>query len=906
MTSLSAGSRLGHFEIVELIGAGGMGEVYRARDPRLGREVAIKVLPASVSADPDRIRRFEQEARAAGVLNHPNITAVYDIGTDPSDGSLYVVSELLEGETLRSRMAGAALSVRRAVDHAVQIAHGLSAAHEKAIVHRDLKPENVFVTKDGRVKILDFGLAKLIQPEDGKSLQTDFPTASAGTEPGVILGTIGYMSPEQVRGKPADPRSDIFSFGAILYEMLSGKRAFQGDSAADTMSAILKEDPQELSVTNKNVPPGLERIVRHCLEKSPDERFHSAHDLAFQLEALSDASSPLQAAAPQSMARLGRMPWLAVALLLALAGLAYLLLRRPPPSEPSRTSFLTFSGHDADPAASPDGRLVAFVSQRDGRSRIWLKQIGTGDEVSLTSGEDTAPRFSSDGSEVLFARAEGLTSSLFRVSLVGGEPRKMIENALSGDWSPDGSRIAFVRPSERGQRIGSVLSVAGADGSGERLVAETNDRALFFPRWSPDGRTIAAVRLGGLVSAPDQIMLFDAGTGKSRLLPTPSGAGALSSFAWTRGGKHVVYAQAAQTTSQVPLSRIVVQDVESGESETLLWLPNLIGGLDLLASGQLVFAANSLRQNVRELPLRPSVQIPEEWITHGNSADRQPIYSPDGEWIAFSSTRSGNIDVWQVHRKTGSVRRLTSDPADDWDPGFTPDGKNLLFSSNRGGHFEIWVADADGRRARQLTNDGVDAENATATPDGKWIVYASGHPQKRGVWKIRNDGSGAIHMIVTPVLHPEVSPDGRYVMYHTPSDPGWSEIRVIRMEDGAPVDFRIRVDFPGGQATQDLIFWPGSLGRARWMPDGRAIAYVAAGEKGQTGVMVQDFVPGRDTSATRRPLVGFDGKIRVESLGISPDGSRLSISGVEASPGLMIAQGVPGVEPARAIERRQP
>ena len=279
--TLSAGTRLGPYEIVSPLGAGGMGEVYRARDPRLGRDVAVKVLPAAFSSDPDRLKRFEQEARAAGVLNHPNVTAVHDLGTH--DGAPYVVHELLEGETLRAELAGGRLSPRRAIDYAVQIARGLAAAHEKGIVHRDLKPDNVFVTADGRVKILDFGLAKLTEPQVMPNA-TNVPTA---TEPGVVMGTLGYISPEQVKAKPADARSDIFAFGAILYEMLSGQRAFRGDSAGETMAAILKEDPPELSVTNQSVSPGLDRIVRHCLEKNPERRFQSASDIAFDLEALS-------------------------------------------------------------------------------------------------------------------------------------------------------------------------------------------------------------------------------------------------------------------------------------------------------------------------------------------------------------------------------------------------------------------------------------------------------------------------------------------------------------------------------------------------------------------------------------------------------------------------------------------
>jgi serine/threonine protein kinase len=313
---------LDRYEVLAPLGAGGMGEVYRARDPRLGRDVAIKVLPESFSKDPDRLRRFEHEARAAGILCHPNITAVFDVGSQ--DGAPYVVSELLNGESLQAALAGGRFSTRRALDYAIQLAHGLGAAHDKGIVHRDLKPANVFVTRDGRVKILDFGLAKLTQPTIGAPPEgASLPSTTQGTEPGAVLGTLGYMAPEQLRGKVADARSDIFSFGAILFEMLSGKRAFHGDSAADTMTAILRDDPPDLSVTDHNISPGLERIVRHCLEKNPGQRFQSAQDLAFDLETLADSSpSSSRAAAVPASASTRWIPITAVATAIVVAFLA--------------------------------------------------------------------------------------------------------------------------------------------------------------------------------------------------------------------------------------------------------------------------------------------------------------------------------------------------------------------------------------------------------------------------------------------------------------------------------------------------------------------------------------------------------------------------------------------------------
>src|SRR2546430_9215879 len=372
--SIASGTKLGRYEIRSKLGEGGMGEVYLARDTQLGRDVAVKVLPSTYSGDSDRLHRFEQEACAAGALNHPNILVIHHI--DTHEGAPYIVSELLEGETLRQRMSGTALAQRRVIDYASQIAHGLAAAHEKGIVHRDLKPDNIFITKDGRVKILDFGIAKLTQP-DGNLSQTEIPTRRVETDPGVVMGTVGYMSPEQVKGRPVDHRSDIFSFGAILYEMLSGRRAFHGESAAETMSAILKEDPPDLSDTNQNVSPALERLVNHCLEKNPQERFHSASDLAFALETanakLTVSSPGLSTASPSSSAeyivtgikrhKISVLLGLLV-LAIAIAGLASYLHVRNSEIAIESIAVLPFANqnHDPDTEYLSDGLTESIIN----------------------------------------------------------------------------------------------------------------------------------------------------------------------------------------------------------------------------------------------------------------------------------------------------------------------------------------------------------------------------------------------------------------------------------------------------------------------------------------------------------------------------------------------------------------
>ena len=419
---LASGARLGPYEIVAPLGSGGMGEVYRARDPRLGRDVAIKVLPAAFSADPERLSRFEQEARAAAALNHPNILAVYDISQVPnpesqgpnSDTIHFIVSELLEGETLREALAQGSglkvqgrsveqrsLPVRKAVEYAVQVAHGLAAAHEKSIVHRDLKPENIFITTDGRVKILDFGLAKLTQAPPALAGASALPTTPPETLPGVVLGTVGYMAPEQVRGLQADHRADIFAFGAILYEMLSGRRAFRGETMMDTMLAIAKEDPPDLPVAERHIPPSLARIVNRCLEKSTAARFQSTRDLAFALEALttqSDSGATEQIVTgpserPRPVAgRSHMLAWGVAGLcLVAAAGLGFVHFREAPPTEQSVRFQIPPPGASAAEmfTLSADGRYLAFIANTGGPDQLWVRAMDTLEALAL-AGTDGA------------------------------------------------------------------------------------------------------------------------------------------------------------------------------------------------------------------------------------------------------------------------------------------------------------------------------------------------------------------------------------------------------------------------------------------------------------------------------------------------------------------------------------
>ena len=524
--ALHAGDHVGPYEVLGSLGAGGMGEVYRARDPRLGRAVAIKVLPASVSADASRRHRFEHEARTTGLLNHPNILVVYDVGDH--EGAPYLVTELLEGETLRERLRAGPIPARKAVDYALQVAHGLAAAHDKAVVHRDLKPENLFVTKDGVVKILDFGLALQAVVTDDKDTRS--PTLTRDTAPGVVLGTVGYMSPEQARGETADHRSDIFSLGAVLYELLTGRRAFHGDTAVETLNAILKQEPEELAPELK-VPPGLDRVVRHCLEKKREDRFQSARDVAFALEALGVGSQSV--ATPVAPAR--RRRWLPVVAAVAAAA-AFTALGvfggRPLWEKPQPTfKQLTFRRGWADFARfAPDGRTVIYGAAWDGEpTELFMTRTDSPESRPLGLKYAKVLSVSADGRMAVLldpARRGGLHfwGTLAEVPLTGGMPREILQNVRGAEWTPDGRELCISRQTSEGSRIelppGQVLYASSAAG-------------IAFLRLSPAGSHVAFVEDG-------QIVVVDRSTKERRVLverPPDN----LYGLAWSPDGREVWY-----------------------------------------------------------------------------------------------------------------------------------------------------------------------------------------------------------------------------------------------------------------------------------------------------------------------------------------------------------------------------
>ena len=844
--SLPAGTRLDHYEIVAAIGAGGMGEVYRARDPRLGRDVALKMLAATLVTDPDLHRRFEQEARAAATLNHPNILAIHDVGRH--DGTPYLVSELLEGTTLRERLTEGPLSVRKAIDYALQIAHGLAAAHEKGIVHRDLKPENLFVTADGRVKILDFGLAKAL---GDVAAEARTMAASQATKIGMVLGTIGYMAPEQIRGLVADHRADIFAFGCILYEMLSGRRAFSGATAADTMSAILSGEPMELDVANAPIPPALFRIVRRCLEKAPPQRFQSAEDLAFAIENVTNPSAPAVASPPSKRWRRATAATVAILSIATVAAVgAYWLGRRSSNGSRvalGRTIAVTREGGiELHPSLSPDGTLIAYASGPGDKMHIFVRQVAGGRAIDLTPSMAGAnPRWSPDGSRILFSS----TTGAYVVPALGGTSRRIAADAVSGDWSPDGKEIVYA--SDRG------LSVQPVDGGAPRTLTTT--REAHSPAWSPDHRMIAFVvgngqfkgpgRLVGNI-APSRIMTVLVSGG----VPTAvtSGATLNMSPTWTADSRHLLFVSNAYGTRDIFEIAVDAEGRPAGESDRLTAGLNAHTVMLSRDGRHLAYSTLTLSSNVWviRMPERPPISVREAVpVTSGDQIVEGLAVSRDGQWLAFDSNLAGNQDIYRLRLPHGEPEQVTTDPADEFEPAWSPDATEIAFQAWPGDNRDVYLIGADGQRRQRLSQGPGHEWFPTWSADGRQIAFAD--DTQNGISIVRRINSGwspptlVMKMPGTGTFVPTYSPDGHRLLF-TRSSTGPPEVR-IGSTDGGATRLLTNGTLPNGS----------SPAFGRWSRDGRRVFVFAIDAEGRSSIW---SIPGDGGTPTL--LVRFDDPTR--------------------------------------------
>jgi Tol biopolymer transport system component len=757
-----------------------MGEVYRAHDERIGRDVAIKVLPPEFAADRERLRRFEHEARAAGALDHPNILAVHDVGT--FDGLPYMVTELLEGETLRGRM-NAGLTTRKAVELAIQLARGLAAAHEKGIVHRDLKPANVFVTNDGHVKILDFGLARVVRPEVKPDPYGTTATSASSTQAGAVMGTMGYMSPEQLRGPAADARSDIFAFGCVLYEMLSGRPPFLKATGADTVSAVLLEEPPGLDSSGSKLPPGLRQIVRRCLEKRPQDRFSTAHDLALALEAAAGGDSAISVQRTDRR-RSFRWIWVVPAAVAAgaviVAAVWLVQSGRSDALPPFHARQVTGRfGIESEPAISPSGNEIVYAARENGGSAIWMTDIRGGTPVRLTerNAQASDPTWFPDGSTIAFTSAEGLATSIWKVPRFGGTSMLLVQNAGQSAVSPDGMRIAFTRSAEDGFLKIWVATLTAVEQA--RRITGPDDGLWDHrsPAWSPDGRTICYADMRDLWVVPADggeahplmkddpedmqpvwsadgrfiyfiskrdgtLALWRISAGGGKPIRVTDGTGSEQFPSLSRDGRRLAF------VSRVRSGGLVLGDLRTGkvaqvQEGSFVCMPTIAPDRSALVFVSML--GDSVR--LRSLPLRDNAPAGGSVVLTDQTGDvASPVFSRDGRWIAYYRAAEGHRDIWVVPAHGGPPVNFSNHLGQNVQPVWSPDSAKIAFVSDRAGTYQIWVAPfADGRsigEPRHVTFDAGTVEYLDWSPDGKSVAYVLATKEGREVCVASADGGG--------------------------------------------------------------------------------------------------------------------------------------------------------------------
>jgi Tol biopolymer transport system component len=735
------GRQVGSYQVLSLLGVGGMGEVYLALDSKLRRDVAIKVLPTTFVHNSERLARFQREARMLASLNHPNIATIY--GLEHSEGVHYLAMELVPGQTLAERVSGGPVPIKEALAIAGQIAEALEAAHEKGVIHRDLKPANVKVTPEGRVKVLDFGLAKAFEG-DGEADLSRALTLTVGTEDGRILGTPAYMSPEQARGKPVDKRTDIWAFGCVLYEMLTGERAFRGETVQDTIAAVLEREP-DWQALPQNLLPAIRRLLRRCLEKDRTERLHDIADARIELrEAV--AGDGIDLAFPASPARRKTRGWrkLPMAAIGALATAAVLFamafrIHRPTPPAPGWTTaqsvvtqLTNYGGTEAAPALSPDGKSFVFVSEHGGTPDIWLRQVSGGEPVRLTNdaSEEADLAYSPDGEAIYYTRIDEGGAAIWRIGALGGQARKVLSDAQRPAPSPDGRSLAYY---ERQPDGSYALSASALDGSGKRTLARditAGGGGLIRAAWSPDGRWLSYRRSG--LFAPSNLFVIDVRTGQERQVThfTRSIEGVFQ-HAWLPDNRHLVVSYVPSSRQQAP-SDLGILDVQDGSIMRMtMAVGDSLGVQNISADGsRLIATALQHRNEVWKVPFGPDPDANGRAAVRLLDSTWSPLWtyvSRDGRTLLFNSPASGSRNLWLMPLD-GKVapRQITAMGGDVIaHSSLSPDGLRVAFASNTTGDSQVWTQKVDGSELRQITNDGGADSWPVWSPDGRWIVFAS-------------------------------------------------------------------------------------------------------------------------------------------------------------------------------------
>ena len=839
--ALAAGTKFGPYEITGAIGAGGMGEVYEARDTKLGRNVAIKVLPTAFANDPERLARFQREAKMLAALNHPNIATIH--GLEQSDGTQFLVMELVPGETLADRVKAGAVPLEEALKIAVQIAEALEAAHEKNIIHRDLKPANVKVTPEGKVKVLDFGLAKAFEGNSASNEMNNSPTLShAATMQGVILGTAAYMSPEQARGKSVDKRTDIWAFGCALYEMLSGRQAFHGEDVTDILAAVVKTEP-DWSKLPAEMPASVSILLRRCLRKDRRQRLADASGVRIEIE---DALATPQVAnlatpAPIKRGRRDRLPWVvavtALAGMLALSIPAIVHLREVPPAVAPEMRTEIVTPPTSDPvsfALSPDGQQIVFVASGDGPSRLWLRRLDTIATKPLAGTEGaTYPFWSPDSRSVGFFAG----GNLKRVDIGGGSPQTLTASlGRGGTWSPD-AIILFA------STAASPLSRISASGGESVAVTKLDKQSSHrFPQFLPDGRQF--LFYAQATPEPSGVYLGSLDSPKTKFLGASETAGAYAPNGW------VLFIRAGTLLAQrLDLGRKELIGDPVTLADEVSYNANIFAGaFSVSASGLVAYRSGSFSQHQlvwfdRTGKMLGAVGVPDSSLS-------SPHLSPDGRRVAAYRTVQGNTDIWLLDGTRST--RFTFDSSRHLFPLWSPDGKYIVFDSNRKGHRDLYIKASNGAGSEELLLES--AQDKTAydwSRDGRYLLYSSLDPQtSRDIWVLPMQGDRRPFVFVNTRFDEraaQFSPDGHWVAYIS-NESGRFEVYVRPFG-------RTSSEVAGGQWQ---VSTSGGLA-PRWRSDGKELYYIAPDDKlmvAQVRTSGATFEPGTPVALFQTQIYG--------------------------------------------------